>query len=348
MNEVQRYFVEEFAEEYHEGYMSRRELLRRVVLITGGVASAATTLLALGCGSDSYSSSKQTASPTPAAAAASASATTAARVETASPSPAAAAASPGSGTRGAATMPPASNSADPLVREDDPAIQAQKVQFPGPAGAVFGYLARPRAGGPVPGIILVHENMGLVEPNMDIARRYAKEGFAALAVDLASREGGTEKYTSDLAQIPAILGRLPQNDLAADLAAGITYLKTLDGIKKDGFGVSGFCFGGGMTFALATASSEIKAAVPYYGNARIEDLPKSQAAFLIFYGETDTRLTSQSDPVTLALRGAGRTVEVRVEPGAGHAFFRNGGQSYNAAAARDAWPRTLDWFARYL
>src|SRR5581483_4629885 len=114
-----------------------------------------TTLLALGCGSDnSYSSGKQSSSPTPAAAA-STSAATAARAETASPSPAAAAASPGAGTRGAATMPPTSNSADPLVREDDPAIQAQKVQFPGPAGTVFGYLARPRGGGPVPAVILV-------------------------------------------------------------------------------------------------------------------------------------------------------------------------------------------------
>ena len=245
-------------------------------------------------------------------------------------------------------MPPATNTPDLLVREDDPAIQAQAVQFPGPAGAVLGYLARPRTGTNIPAVILVHENQGLVEPNMDIARRYAKEGFAALAVDLVSREGGTEKFAADRAQVPAILGRIPQTDLAADLAAGIAHLKTLDGIKKDGFGVSGFCFGGAMTFALATASPEVRAAVPYYGNARVEDLPKAQAAFLIFYGETDTRITGQSDAVALALRGAGRTVDVRIQPGAGHAFFRNGGTSYNAAAARDAWPRTLEWFARHL
>jgi carboxymethylenebutenolidase len=346
MNEMQRYFVEEFAEEYHEGHMSRRDL-RRVLLITGGVASAATTLLALGCGSDNDEASTGGSTPSPAVGAASTSAATAARVETASPSPAAAAASPTPGSRGASTMPPASNTPDLLVREDDPAIQAQAVQFPGPAGTVLGYLARPRTGTSIPAVILVHENQGLVEPNMDIARRYAKEGFAALAVDLVSREGGTEKFASDRAQISAILGRIPQTDLATDLAAGITYLKTLDGIKKDGFGVSGFCFGGAMTFALATASPEIRAAVPYYGNARIEDLPKSQAAFLIFYGETDTRITGQSDAVAMALRGAGRTVDVRIQPGAGHAFFRNGGNSYTAAA-RDAWPRTLEWFARYL
>jgi carboxymethylenebutenolidase len=183
---------------------------------------------------------------------------------------------------------------------------------------------------------------------MDIARRYAKEGFAALAVDLVSREGGTQRYASDTAQIPAVLGRTPQTDLAADLAAGITYLKSVDGVRPENFGVSGFCFGGGMTFALAAASPEIRAAVPYYGNARVEDLARTQAAFLIFYGANDTRITSQAPAVEGALRDAGRTVEVAVEPGAGHAFFGNGGQSYNPTAARDAWPRTLDWFARHL
>lgn len=183
---------------------------------------------------------------------------------------------------------------------------------------------------------------------MDIARRYAKEGFAALAVDLVSREGGTARYQSDAAQIPAILSRTPQPDLAADLAAGIAYLKTVEGVRPTGFGVSGFCFGGAMTFALATASPEIRAAVPYYGNARPEELPNTQAAFLVFYGETDTRLTAQAPAVEQALRGAGRTVEVRVEPGAAHAFFNNSGASYNAEAARDAWPRTLEWFSRHL
>lgn len=340
MNELQRYFVEEFAEEYHEGHMSRRDLLRRVLLITGGVASAATTLLALGCGKNGEEARTTGAPPT--------SATTIAQAAPTAPTTAAAAAGGAPGTRGASTMPPATNTPDPVVREDDPAIHAERVEFAGPAGAVFGYLARPRAGTPVPGIVLVHENQGLVEPNMDIARRYAKEGFAALAIDLVSRAGGTERFANDRAQIPAILGRTPQADLAADLVAGITYLKTIEGVKRDGFGVSGFCFGGAMSFALATASAEIKAAVPYYGTARIDDLPKAQAAFLIFYGETDTRITSQAQAVEQALRGAGRTVEVRIAPGAGHAFFRNGGTSYNATAARDAWPRTLEWFARHL
>lgn len=183
---------------------------------------------------------------------------------------------------------------------------------------------------------------------MDIARRFAKEGFAALAVDLASRGGGTEALRMDPAQVSAVLGRTPQPELTADLAAGIAHLKTVEGVRREGFGVTGYCFGGGMAFSLAVASPEIRAAVPYYGNARVEELPNSQAAFLVFYGERDTRITAQAPAVEEALRAAGRPVEIRVAPGAGHAFFNNARNSYHPDAARDAWPRTLEWFARYL
>ena len=306
MNDAQWYFVEEFAEEYHIGRLSRRDLLRRVLLITGSTAVTASTLLSLGCGSKSPSPSNTNSAPTPHP-----------------PSPAsvtAPALSPASNI-GAATMPPTSQSDALIVQPEDPAIRAQKVQFPGAAGPIFGYLA---------------------------ARRYAKEGYAALAVDLVSREGGTDKYASDPAQIPAILSRIAPAGLVADLNAGLTYLKIVDGVRKDGFGVTGFCFGGNQTFALAVASPDMRAAVPYYGTVNPQDLAKSQAAFLNFYGETDTRVTSQAQTVAQALRQAGRPAEVHIEPGAAHAFFRNNGASYNPTAARDAWPRTLAWFAKYL
>ena len=161
MNDNQRYFVEEFAEDYRAGRMGRRDLLRRVFLITGSAAAAATALLALGCGCKAGSSS----SPAPSNAVAPTPAT---------PTPAA----------GSTTMPPVTITNDFVVQPDDPTLITQPAQFPGAAGTVFGYLAKPKSGSNFPGSIVVPENRGLVEPNMDIARRYAKEGFAALAVDL--------------------------------------------------------------------------------------------------------------------------------------------------------------------
>jgi carboxymethylenebutenolidase len=337
MNDNQRYFVEEFAEDFREGRMSRRDMLRRELLITGSTAATASALLALGCGSNAAqpkATSGSSQAPSSAGSAGTAASANAAASAAAAP--------------GAATMPPSAQSNDLVVQTTDAAIRAERVQYSGPAGTVFGYLARPKAGNALPGIILVPENRGLVEPNMDIARRYAKEGFATLAVDLVSREGGTDKYADDPAQIPAILGRIPQPDLVADLLASLAYLKAADGVRKDRFGVTGFCFGGSQTFALAIASPEIRAAAPFYGTAKPEDVGKSQAAFINFYGETDARVTSTAEPVQAALKQAGRTVEVHIEPGAAHSFFNNTGQAYSPSAARDAWPRALAWFDKYL
>jgi carboxymethylenebutenolidase len=326
MNDNQRYFVEEFAEDYLAGRMPRRTLLRRVLLITGSAAATATALIALGCGSKASSPASQSSGGAAPAAV------------TPTPAPAA----------GSTTMPPPAQTNALVVQPDDPAIRAQNVQFSGAAGPIFGYLAQPSAGSAAPGVIVVPENRGLVEPNMDIARRYAKEGFVALAVDLVSREGGTAKYADDADQIPAILARADPADLVADLQSAVAYLKTVNGVRNNRLGVTGFCFGGNQTFALATSSPEMLAAVPYYGMVKPEDIAKSKAAFLCFYGELDTRVTSTEPATEAALKAAGLPEEIHIEPGAMHAFFNNTGTAYNPAAARDAWPRTIAWFNKYL
>ena len=89
----------------------------------------------------------------------------------------------------------------------------------------------------------------------DVSRRYAREGFVALAVDLASRLGGSSNAGSRV-------GQIDPDSLVADLQAGVAYLKEQSYVRRDALGVTGFCFGGGYAFDLATASPDIKAAVP--------------------------------------------------------------------------------------
>jgi carboxymethylenebutenolidase len=156
LDEHKIYLLGEFAEDYLERRMSRRDLLRRALLVTGSVPLAATSLLALGCG-DSGSESEPTATQAPATA--------------------------------APTQAPTATSAG--VAENDAAIVAEAVTYPGPAGQLQGYLARPRSGGPGAAVVVIHENRGLVDHIRDVARRYAKEGIVALAVDMASRGGGS-------------------------------------------------------------------------------------------------------------------------------------------------------------
>ena len=312
MNEYQRYLIEEFADEYRERVMSRRDLLRRAILIMGSVPAGLAALAAVGCGGDdgpeAIADATQTPAPTPAA---SASGT--------GPSPTAAATS-GSG----ATAGPGD------------------IRFNGPGSELLGYLARPAAAGTYPGILVIHENRGLNEHTKDIARRYAKEGFIALAVDLVSRAGGSK---TDAAANTGALGNAKIEDLVADMGAYATYLQKAEGVKAGGIGVTGFCFGGGYAFESAIASPEVKAAVPYYGICRlIDQLGTSKAAVLAIYGALDNRVTSQSERVKTELAKTGLPSDVQVYEGANHAFFNDTGGSYNATAAADAWTKTLSWF----
>lgn len=111
----------------------------------------------------------------------------------------------------------------------------------------------------------------------------------------------------------------------------------------------GFCFGGGITWLVATAIPELKAAVPYYGpNPPIEDVPKIRAAVLGIYGDLDQRIDAGIPAVEAAMKASGKTFEKIVYPGAGHAFNNDTGQSHNEQAAVDAWAKALDWLRRYV
>jgi carboxymethylenebutenolidase len=310
----QRYVIEEFAEDYHEGKMSRRELMRRALLITGSVPITASLLFALGCSDDS--SEDEPAAPTQPAA------------------------------------PPVATTAagiGPGVSESDPAIQVSNVKFAGPASDLLGYLARPAASGTFPGVIVIHENQGLLPHFKDVARRFAKEGFAALSVDLVSRLGGTSQDANN--NMMAL--RAGRAELVADLLGYTSYLKTQPFVKASaGLGVTGYCFGGGQSWELAAASPDIKAAAPYYGSVSPEAmaaLPNTRAAIFAFYGADDMRITASEPTVKEALRNAGKTIETKIYPGAPHAFFNEDKpNSYNEAAAKDAWTQTLAWFRKYL
>jgi carboxymethylenebutenolidase len=197
---------------------------------------------------------------------------------------------------------------------------------------------------------MIHENRGLVDHTKDIARRYAKEGFAALAVDLISRMGGTG---TDANANTANLGALARNagDLTADIQAGVNYLKTQPFVKQGALGITGFCFGGGMTWEAAVATPDLKAAVPYYGSVSptaMENLGKTNAAVFGVYASNDARITGQQPDVEAKLKGAGKTVETKVYPNSNHAFFNDTGANYNKETADEAWKATLAWFRKYL
>jgi carboxymethylenebutenolidase len=134
----------------------------------------------------------------------------------------------------------------------------------------------------------------------------------------------------------------------ADLQAGLTELIRRAGSQRPG--VMGFCFGGGLTWSLlAAGEARPAAACPFYGPLPdSHDFSKAKAAVLAFYGETDARVDATRDAAVAALEAAKLPHEIKVEPGAGHAFFNETKPSFVPAAAADAYTALLDWFGRYL
>ena len=114
-------------------------------------------------------------------------------------------------------------------------------------------------------------------------------------------------------------------------------------------GFMGFCFGGGVTWRVATKVPDLRAAAPFYGsNPPLGDVPEIRAAVLAFYGALDSRMDAGIPAMRDALDRAKIVYEIVVEPDAGHAFFNDMGAGYRAAAAQDAWTKLQAWFRQYL
>ena len=220
------------------------------------------------------------------------------------------------------------------------------VDYKSGSDTISAYLAKPKGDGPFPIVLVCHENRGLTDHIKDVTRRVAKAGYAALGVDLLSREGGTPKVG---ANAPGVLGNVPPQRFVDDFRAGLAYMQGQSFARKDRAGMVGFCFGGGVTWRCAEDIADLKAAVPYYGpNPPLENVVKIQAAVLAMYGALDQRIDAGIPDIENAMKQNGKTFEKIIYPNANHAFNNDTGASYNADAAKDAWAKTLAWFEKYL
>jgi carboxymethylenebutenolidase len=225
-------------------------------------------------------------------------------------------------------------------------LPVQAITFPGPSGSLQG--AWSAAAEPRGSVLVVHENRGLTDHIRSVAGRLAASGFAALAIDLLSEEGGTAKFT-DPAQATAALNAAPPARFTADMKAGIDeLLRRVPGKRP---AAVGFCFGGGMVWQLLAAGEpRLGAAAPFYGplpdGANLSG--SKGAAVLAVYAELDTRVNASRDAAKAAMEQAGLKHEIVTYPGANHAFFNDTGQRYDPAAAAQAYQRLIEWFTANL
>lgn len=320
LNKFEKYLIEEFYDDYREGSMSRRTFIRRVAFITGSMGATIAAMTAVGCRPiELPAATTPMPQPTP---------------------PAQATATTANGAVPGAKSPLS-------VPEGDPAVQGSDITYDNGSDKIMAYLTRPAADGKYPAILVCHENRGLTPHIKDVARRFAKAGYVALAVDLLSREGGSDKIDND--QRPGLLTGAGIARHVGDFAAGLKYLQTLDYVDSPRFGMTGYCFGGGVTWAASEAIPELKAAVPFYGPAPdLEKVPNIKAAVLGVYAEQDARITGAKEPLDKALAAANITHKMNVYPGVNHAFHNDTGDRYVEAQATQAWEDTLAWFKQYV
>lgn len=234
------------------------------------------------------------------------------------------------------------------VRPDDARIVTRSQVFEAPQGhgRVSGYLAMPAAAkGRLPVVLVVHENRGLNPHIEDIARRLALQGFVAYAPDALFSLGG---YPGDEDRARELFGKLDAGKTRADFVAAARALLSLpEGNGR--LGVVGFCFGGGIANYLATQLPELAAAVPFYGGQPpAAEVARIKAALLIHYAGSDERVNAGWPGYEAALKAAGVRYEAHVYAGTQHGFNNDTTPRFDAAAARLAWQRTLDFLRAQL
>jgi len=214
----------------------------------------------------------------------------------------------------------------------------------------MGYQAMPKgATAALPLMLIVHRNQGLEEQILDVTRRWAKEGYVAMALDLLSHDGGTAAIT-DKAKIPALLSATPPARHVADFQAAVDYYAKQSIVKPDKMGINGFCFGGAIVWLAAEAIPTLKAGVPFYGSAPpIDAIKNIKAAMLGVYSADDNDFANKNrDQVEAGLKAANVTYEIKVYPGTHHDFYNDTGAAYEPTQALAAWKDTLAWMAKYL
>jgi carboxymethylenebutenolidase len=234
------------------------------------------------------------------------------------------------------------------VAPDDQRLQTERPTYPSPQGhgSIKGYLARPRAGAArLPAVLVVHENRGLNPYIEDVTRRLAVADFLAFAPDALTPVGGYPGNDDKGRELQASLDRAK---IVEDMAAGAAFVR--DHKSSTGkLGVIGFCFGGFVTNALAVRMPDLVAGVPFYGTQPpAADVPKIKASLLLHYASNDDRVNEGWPAYEAALKANKIDYTAYVYEGTNHGFHNDTTPRYDAAAAKLAWQRTLDFLNKKL
>lgn len=235
-------------------------------------------------------------------------------------------------------------------------LVAGEITVPAPDGvALKAYRAQPAGKGPFPTVLVVQEIFGVHEYIRDVCRRLARQGYQAIAPNLFQRQGDPAGIDSVADILAKVVSKVPDAQVLADLDATAAWAAA-NGGDAARLGITGFCWGGRITWLYAAHNPKLKAGVAWYGRLTgvasamtphhpIDVVDKISAPVLGLYGAKDQGIpVSDVDDMKADLAKAGKRAEFVVYPDAGHAFHADYRPSYRAADAADGWGRLLAWF----
>lgn len=249
-------------------------------------------------------------------------------------------------------------SAQTMITTDTEGLTSGEVKIPTGDGEMPAYRAMPTGKRGLPTVLVVQEIFGVHEHIKDVVRRLAKQGYVAIAPELYARQGDPTKYTDTGALMKEIVSKVNDAQVMADLDATAAWAAKNGGGGK--VGITGFCWGGRVTLMYAAHTSNVAAAVAWYGpTARayfvgdktpLEVAAQIKAPVLGLYGGADGGIPNDTvEKMSAALKAAGNTrSDMVIFPDMPHAFYADYRPSYRKAAADDGWKRLTAWFKQYL
>ena len=251
----------------------------------------------------------------------------------------------------AATQPVMAQTA---ITTDSTGLEAGEVKIKTADGDIPGYRAHPSAGGPFPVVLVVQEIFGVHEHIKDVCRRLAKAGYYAIATELYARQGDVSQLKS-IDEIRVVVGKVSDAQVMSDLDATVAFAKASGKGAVEKLAITGFCWGGRITWLYAAHNAGLKAGIAWYGRLVGDPSPLTpkhpidlaadlKAPVLGLYGGTDAGIPVDTvDRMLAACKAAGKTCDIHVYLDAPHAFHADYRPSYRAEAAKDGWSRLLAW-----
>jgi len=245
--------------------------------------------------------------------------------------------------------------AQTMIVTDTKGLTAGEVQIPAKGGNVPAYRAMPASGTGFPVVLVVQEIFGVHEHIKDVCRRLAKQGYMAIAVELYARQGDVSKMT-DMPQIfQNVVSKVPDAQVMGDLDAAVAWAAKTGKANTSRLAVTGFCWGGRITWLYAAHNPKVKAGVAWYGRVvgplnemtplhPVHVAAKIKAPVLGLYGGADTGIPNDTvDDMRFALKAAGSKSMIHTYPDTPHAFHADYRPSYRKEQAEDGWKRFLAW-----